>query len=628
MATVVEDHQPLIGDAVVNDGDGLFLVVEKFPGANTLEVTNGVEEALAALRPGLNGVDIDTSVFRPATFIEQAMGNLGLAFLLAFILIALVLGALLFDWRAGLIGLIAIPVSLLTAVIVLNALGATLNTMIVVGLVIAVAVVIDDAVVGTENVMRRLQEPREGEAERSMAARIVDASLEVRGALIYATLIIAVTLVPLLFVGPPAGAFLPSVGLAYLAAVVTSMVVALTVTPALSLILLSRWPHRRRESPLARRLQRAYEAMLGRIVQRPRAVAAATVVLVMAGILVAPLMSQSLIPTFKDRDLLIQWDGPSGTSREEMNRIVARAGNELRGLPGVDAVGGHVGRAVMSDQVVGTNSAELWVSIDPAADYDATVASVRKVVDGYPGLRHSLTTYPNERIAQVLSGSKDDLVVRVYGEDLSVLRTKAEEIRHAASGIDGVTAATVDAPIDQPTLEVEVDLAAAQQHGVKAGDVRRAAATLLSGLIVGSLFEDQKVFDVVVWGTPEIRPSLSSVQDLLIETPTGGHVRLGDVAQVRIASYPSVVKREGVARRIDVGIDVRDRDLSAVAHDVQLAIAGCRSRSSTMPSSWPGIPTASRSGIGSSRSASSPRSSPSSSSRRPLAAGVWRSSSS
>jgi CzcA family heavy metal efflux pump len=572
VATVVEDHQPLIGDAVVNDGDGLFLVVEKFPGANTLEVTNGVEEALAALRPGLNGVDIDTSVFRPATFIEQAMGNLGLAFLVAFILIALALGALLFDWRAGLVGLIAMPVSLLTSVIVLDALGATMNAMIVAGLVIAVAVVIDDAVVGTENVMRRLQESREG-AERSMAARIVDACLEVRGALIYATLIIAVTLVPLLFVGIPAGAFLPSVGLAYLAAVASSMVVALTITPALSLILLSRWPDRRRESPLARRLQRGYEAMLGRIVQRPRAVVAATVILVMVGILVAPLMSASLIPTFKDRDLLIHWDGPAGTSREEMDRIVARASNELRALPGVGGVGGHVGRAVMSDQVVGTNSSELWVSIDPAADYDATVASVRQVVDGYPGLRTSLTTYPNERIAQVLSGSADDLAVRVYGEDLSVLRAKAEEVRHAVSRVDGVAAATVDAPVDQPTLEVQVDLAAAQQHGIKAGDVRRAAATLLSGLVVGSLFEDQKVFDVVVWGTPEVRHSLSSVEDLMIDTPTGGHVRLGDVAQVRIASYPDAIRREGVARRIDVGIDVRDRDLAAVARDVQLAIA-------------------------------------------------------
>jgi Cu/Ag efflux pump CusA len=227
----------------------------------------------------------------------------------------------------------------------------------------------------------------------------------------------------------------------------------------------------------------------------------------------------------------------------------------------------------MSDQVVGTNSSELWVSIDPAADYDATVASVRQVVDGYPGLRTSLTTYPNERIAQVLSGSADDLAVRVYGEDLSVLRAKAEEVRHAVSRVDGVAAATVDAPVDQPTLEVQVDLAAAQQHGIKAGDVRRAAATLLSGLVVGSLFEDQKVFDVVVWGTPEVRHSLSSVEDLMIDTPTGGHVRLGDVAQVRIASYPDAIRREGVARRIDVGIDVRDRDLAAVARDVQLAIA-------------------------------------------------------
>ena len=212
------------------------------------------------------------------------------------------------------------------------------------------------------------------------------------------------------------------------------------------------------------------------------------------------------------------------------------------------------------------------MTIDPAADYDATLAAVKEVVDGYPGIRHRVTTLPNERIAGALAGRGDDLVVRVYGEDLGILRSKADEVRAAVSGIDGVASAAVDSPTDEPTLEVEVDLAAAQAHGIKAGDVRRAAATLLSGLIVGSLFEDQKVFDVVVWGTPEIRHSMSSVQDLLIDTPTGGHVRLGDVATVRVTSAPNVIRREGVARRVDVGIAVRGRDVSAVAGDVQAAI--------------------------------------------------------
>ena len=573
VATVVEDHQPLIGDAVVNDGAGLFLVIEKFPNANTLEVTRGVEDALEALRPGLGNVTIDPTVFRPATFIEQAESNLALAALLALALIALVLGAFVFDWRAGLIGLLAITVSMVAAALVLFVLGATLNLLIVAGLVIAIVVVVDDAVVGTDNVLRRLQDRRDGEAERSMAAIVAESTLEVRRTLVFATAIIAIALVPLIFTGGVAGAFLPHVALAYLTAVVTSMVVAMTVTPAIGLVLWSRWPAERRESPLVRALRRGYQSALVRLVRRPRTVLAAAGVLVLAGILVVPFTTQSLIPGFRDRSLLIHWDGPAGTSLPEMNRVVARASQELRSLPGIRNVGGHVGRAIASDQVVDSNSGELWVTMDPAADYDATYARIKSVVAGYPGLRHTIDTFSNERISQVLSGSDKDLVVRVYGEDLDVLRSKATELSKSISGIGGVTNATVDSPINQPTLEVEIDLPKAQALGIKAGDIRRAAATLMSGLQVGSLFEDQKVFEVVVWGTPDIRQSLSSVRDLLIETPTGGSVRLGDVAEARIAASPDRIQREGVTRRIDVGVSVRGRDIGEVARDVQAAIA-------------------------------------------------------
>ncbi len=572
VATVVEDHQPLIGDAVVNDGTGLFLVIEKFPGANTLEVTKGIEEALASLRPGLAGIEVDASLFRPATFIEDAAGNVGLGLMVAIILIALALGVLLFDWRAGLIGLVVVPFSLVAAVGVLHLLGTTLNVMVVAGLMIAVAVLVDDAVVGTERVLQRLREQGEEGAGRSTTATVLEATLEARGALVYSVLIMGAALLPLMFVGGPAGTFLPTIALAYVAAVATSMVIALTVSPALTVVLMSRRPPRRSVSPLARRLLDGYQGRLGRIVRRPRAAVVASAALVLAGVLLVPFMSQSLIPTFRDRDLLVQFDGPSGTGATEMSRIVAQAGRELRTLPGVASVGGQIGRAVMSDQVVGTNSSELWVTIAPAADYDATLASIRKVVGGYPGLSHKVTTYPSERIDQILPASGHDLVARVYGDDLGVLRVKAAEIREAVAGIAGVSAAAVDAPPDQPTLEVSVDLAAAEKHGIKAGDVRRAAATLLSGLIVGSLFEDQKVFDVVVWGTPEVRQSLSSIQDLLIDTPNGDQVRLGDVAAVKIASSPEVIKREGVSRMVDVGITVKDRDPAAVARDVQAAI--------------------------------------------------------
>jgi Cu/Ag efflux pump CusA len=257
-----------------------------------------------------------------------------------------------------------------------------------------------------------------------------------------------------------------------------------------------------------------------------------------------------------------------------MSRITARASRELRSVPGVRDVGAHVGRAVTGDQIVGANSGELWVSIDPGADYDATVSSIHRVLDGYPGLARDVQTYSQARVREILTGTDEDVVVRLYGENLKVLATQAEKLRGALSGIDGMAAAHVVLPTEEPTLEVQVDLAKAQRHAIKPGDVRRAATTLLSGIQVGSLFEQQKVFDVVVWGTPDTRNSLTSVRRLLIDTPTGGHVRLEDVADVRIAPSPGVIKRQNVSRYVDVAANVGGRNRDDVVADVERRLHG------------------------------------------------------
>jgi CzcA family heavy metal efflux pump len=576
VATVVEDHQPLIGDALINDGPGLLLVVEKFPDANVLEVTKGIEQGLDDLRPGMTGIDFDATLYRPATFIESATANLAIALLVGIILAALVLGIFFFSWRAALIGIVAIPLSLLSAGLVLYALGATVNAMTVAGLVIAVVVVVDDAIVGIDQVVRR-RVRGEADDEESAIALVLRSTLDVRRVLVYASLIIGLALLPVFFVGGAAGAFLPTLAAAYALAVVASMVVGLTVTPALGMILFRGSSEASQDPPLIRALQARYAALLSALIKRarPALVAVGVVTLGLAivlGVALVPRFDGSLLPTFKERDLLIHFDGAPGTSQPEMSRIAARAGSELRAIPGVRNVGGQVGRAITSDQIVGINAGELWVSIDPAADYGTTVAAIQAVIDGYPGLRREMRTYPTERIDQVLAAGDHDAVVRVYGQELSVLRAKADEVRLAAQGVNGVVAATVIQPAQEATLEVEVDLAAAQRYGIKPGDVRRASATLLSGLSVGNLFEDQKVFDVVVWGVPELRTSLTSIRDLLIDTPDGSQVRLADVAAVRIAPAPSVINREGVFRYVDVGLSIKGRDVGAVIGDVDGAI--------------------------------------------------------
>ena len=569
VADVVEDTWPLIGDAVINDGPGLMLIVQKYPWANTLDVTNGVEAAINELRPGLPGIDIDTTIFRPADFIQLALENLTRALIIGCLLVMLVLAAFLFEWRTAVISLIAIPLSLLAGAVVLYARGATFNTMILAGFVIAIGVVVDDAIIDVENIVRRLRQSREQGIQVSTPRIILEASLEVRQAIIHATLIDAVTLIPVFFIGGVSGAFFQPLAVAYALAVLASMFVALTVTPALCFMLLANAKIEHRSSPFVGWLRQRYEAVLARIIQHPRPVFITTAAIMLVGVAVIPLLGESLFPQFKERDFLMHWITKPGTSVIEERRIVTRASRELRAIPGVRNFGSHIGQALLAEETVGVNFGENWISIDPSADYDETVAAIEKVVHSYPGLFRNVETYLNERIDEVLSGSSQTFIVRIYGPDLKGIHAKADEVKQALSGIDGLVDLNVQLQSEVPQVQVKVDLAKAQQYGLKPGDVRRAAATLMAGEEVGDLFRDGKAYDVNVWSTPETRTSLSSIRDLPIDTPSGGYVRLGDVADVYIAPAQSVIYRENDSRRIDVGANVEGRDIGSVAEDIE-----------------------------------------------------------
>jgi CzcA family heavy metal efflux pump len=573
VARVVEDHQPLIGDAMLKDGPGLLLVVEKFPGANTRDVTRGIERTLDQLRPGMTGIAVDKTVFRPDTFIEASIHNLAWALLAGALLVLLALGAFFFNARAVLISLVAIPLALTAAVLVLYARGSTLNTMVLAGLVIALGVVVDDAIVDVENVMRRLRRERSEGRSTSTAAVIVEAWVELRRVIVYGTLIIVLPLLPVFFMTGVSGRLFRPLALSYVIAVLASLVVALTVTPALSALLLSRERVGARESPVVVWLQRVYASALDRILRRPSPVLVAAAMTVAAAIAAVPFLGQTLLPTFKDPNLVVRWDGPPGTSQTEMRRITARASRELRSIPGVRDVAAQIGRAVLGDQVVDINSAELWVSVDHDADYGATLAAVRSAVDGYPGLVRDVQTYERQSVRRALTGSNDPIVVRVFAPQFDVLRRKAREVGRALADVDGVKRVHMERDIEQPHIDIEVNLAKAQRYGLKPGDVRRAAATLLASLEVGSLFQEQKVFQVVVWTKPETRRSVTDIRNLLIDTPDGGHVRLGEVADVRISPTPNLIRREAVSRRVDIGLDVGGRDLGAVNRDVTRRLA-------------------------------------------------------
>ena len=421
VARVVEGNQPLIGDALTSKGSGLLLVVEKFPGANALEVTSGVEKAMAELAPGLPGIDVDTKLFRPATFIETAINNLRAVIIAGFALVTITLVVFFFRWRTALISMVAILLSFVAAALVLYASGATFNMIVLTGFAAAIAVVVYDAVIDVENIMRRLRENRTERGVRTTARIVLEASHEARSAIIFAALIVILSVTPILLMSGSSGSFFKPLAISYALAIIASMVVALTVTPALCLFLLSRSPIERHESVLMTRLQGIYDSMLARFVRHGRLAFLAIGALTIAGVALLPFISYQPLPTFHELSLVIHLNAMPGTSNPEMTRITTRVGNELRGVLGVTNVGAHIGRAVRGDQVVNVNSAEMWVSIDPKADYEKTAAAIKEVVEGYPGLVYDVQTYLREKSGDIIPESEDKIVTRVYGDREDIL---------------------------------------------------------------------------------------------------------------------------------------------------------------------------------------------------------------
>jgi CzcA family heavy metal efflux pump len=570
VAQIKEGHPPLIGDGVINDGPGILLIVEKQPWGNTLDVSHAVEDVLAKMKPGLPGVEVDTTIFRPATFIERSLDNLSHALLLGCILVILVLGLFLWEWRTALISALAIPVSLVVAGLVLHFTGQTINTMVLAGLVIALGEVVDDAIIDVENIVRRLRIERTLENPRPTLQVVLSASMEVRSAIVYATLIVILALVPIFMMEGLSGSFFRPLAISYALAVVASMLVALTLTPALCLLLMDKDARAEpKNPPLVKHLHALYGRVLPGWISRPKRAFGALAVLLVTGAGVFPLLGESFLPDFKETDFLMHWLTKPGTSLQEMTRITVDASKELRTIPGVRNFGAHIGRAQVADEVVGINFTELWISIETDVDYDETIAAVQEAVDGYPGLYRDLLTYLRERIKEVLSGGSTSIVVRIYGEDLAQLRAQAQAVKHSIEGVSGVKDLKVEPLTLVPQIQVTPDVAALATFGMTPGDVRRVATTLIQGVKVGEIYDNQKVFDVVVRGQEHLRSAYETLKDIVIDTPSGGEVRLGDVADIRIVPAANKIKREGGSRRIDVGCNVKDRALGAVATDIE-----------------------------------------------------------
>lgn len=569
VADIVEGFAAPIGEAVVAGGPGLMLIVEKQQGGNTLQVSRGVEKALDELAPVLAGIDVDRQIFRPATFIERSLGNLREALWIGCALVAAVLILFTRNWRAALISLTAIPLSVLVAMLVLAHAGASLNIMVIAGLVIALGEIVDDAIVDVENIGRRLRLNRESAHPKPVFDVVLGASLEVRGAVVYASLIVMLVFLPVFFLDGVSGSFFRPLATAYVLAIGSSLLVALTITPALCLLMLPKAQVEQSEPNWVRSLKTRYRRVLPTLVLQPHlALGVLASGLVIAG---AGYMSfkNQFLPDFRETDFLMHFVEKPGTSLDAMRRITERAGKELLAVPGVRSFGSHIGRAEGGDEVYGPQFTELWISLDEQADYDATIGRVQRIIDQYPGLQRDLLTYLRERIKEVLTGAGATVVVRLYGPDLDDLRASASKVRNALTEIPGAS----DLKIEQQTLIPQIQMRprpeALAAWGLTAGELRRASATLIQGTKVGEVYRDQLPVDISVWGTPAMRSDPQALGQLLLQTPTGAQVRLAELADIRIAPAANEIKRENGSRRIDVTLNVTGGDLAGVATEVE-----------------------------------------------------------
>ena len=577
VADVVEAAPPPIGDAIINDEPGLLLIVEKQPWGNTLDVTRRVEAAIADLRPALVDVAIDPTIFRPATYIENAVRNLNIALLIGCVLVIGVLAAFLYEWRTALISIVAIPLSLIAAGLAIGYRGGTVDTMVLAGLIVALGEVVDDAIIDVENIVRRLRANHALGSPQSAFAVVLNASVEVRSAVVFGSLIVVLVLLPVFMLPGLSGAFFKPLALSYITAILASLVVALIVTPALSLLLLPRAiADRPDDAPLVRWMKPRYQALLARVLDLPKRLGMGLAAAVVAALCVYPFLGQELLPNFREYDFLMHWLERPGTSLDAMNRVTIRASKELRAVPGVRNFGSHVGRAEVADEVVGVDFTELWISVDPEVDYDQTVAKVSEIVAGYPGLFRDLLTYLRERIKEVLSGSSGAIVVRIFGPDLDRLSVKATEVANALSGIEGVADLSVQKQNLVPRIHITFRPESGSIYGLTPGDVRTATAIFLSGTTVGEVYDAQQVIKVVVRGASASATNVDALRDLMIATPGGGLVPLRDVADVDISPARSAVNREAGSRRLDVTLNPSGRALSAVAQDVEAALANVK----------------------------------------------------
>ena len=576
LGRVVEGAEPRVGAAAVEGSPGVVLAIAAQYGANIREVTASVEAALRAIAPAITAerLELHAELFRPANFIDVALRNVTQSLVIGGVLVVLVLLAFVWDWGAAAVSLAAIPLSLLAAIVILDAFGLSLNTLTIGGLAVATGALADDAVIDVENILRRLRENRALDVPRPAWQVVIDASLEVRSSIVYATLIIAIVFVPVLAMTGVQGAIFRPLALAYILAILSSLVVAMTVTPAMTLVLLARGRRGAGEPRWLARVKAAYARRLRAVERRPKTVLAVTAAAIIAAVLMMPFFGGAFLPEFREGHYIVHMSAVPGTSLDESLRLGATVTGALRADPRVRSVAQRVGRAELADDTWGTHYSEFEVDLVPLAGEEAesVAGDLRRRLVQIPGVNFAMMPFLTERIEETLSGVTAQVVVKLFGDDLDSLDVMAKQVAALAAQVPGAADIQLGAPdvTPQVTVRLRPDVLAAA--GVAAADALATVETATGGTTVAQVFEGNRSVDVVVNMNPGSIQRAEDLADIPLAASGGRIVRLADVADVVRTSARYAIAHEAARRLQLVTMNVAGRDVASFTNELDRRI--------------------------------------------------------
>ena len=560
------------GDGSVNGKPAVILSIQKQPGASTIELTRRVEAALEELRPSLPKDVQMRPLFKQASFIEAAIRNVEEALRDGAILVLIVLFLFLLNFRTTAITLTAIPLSFVTAAVVFHMFNISINTMTLGGLAIAIGELVDDAIVNVENVFRRLRENRHAAAPRPALEVVYKASSEVRNSIVYATILVVLVFLPLFALSGIEGRLFAPLGVAYIVSILASFVVSLTISPALCLYLLpnAKVMAEEKDSFVVRHLKRWDTKLLQFTLPHPEVVIGGAIVLVLAAGALVPLMGREFLPPFNEGTATINVVAAPGTSLSESNRLGTIAEQQLLSVPEVLSTGRRTGRAELDEHAEGVHYTEIDVDFRPSKrSREQVLGDIRLRMAEIPGVFVNIGQPISHRLDHLLSGVRAQIAVKLFGNDLDMLRAKAAEIQTAMGTVPGVVDLQTEKQVLVPQVRIEGDRVALARYGLNAGDLNQALETALAGRVVSQVLEGQRTFDLLVRFDDVSRGSLEAIRNALIDTPSGAKVPLSAIATIEESRGPNVIQHENVQRRIVVSANVSGRDLGRVVEDIQ-----------------------------------------------------------